>query len=98
MSFSALTIAVMLLVPGVKPDEYSEKWLCDLWAGAQCHATACRNDAKERCTTVSSRCKNASSASVSKDRAERTAQCAKAILKAECGAPAPQECAGVEGP
>ncbi|MFZ5471580.1 MAG: hypothetical protein ACOZIN_19315 [Myxococcota bacterium] len=98
MSFSALTIAVALLMPGAKPDEYSEKWLCDLWAGAQCHATSCRNDGKERCVLVSRRCRNATAASVPKDRADRTAECAKAILKADCGAPAPTECSGVEPP
>ena len=26
---------------GTKPNTNNEKWLCDLWAGAQCHATSC---------------------------------------------------------
>ena len=87
------SLALTLLA--AKPDNYTERNLCDLLAGAQCHATACKKDAKERCTEVSRKCRNTSKTTVPKERAEKTAACAKATLKAKCGAPAPPECDGV---
>ena len=87
------TLALTLLT--AKPDNYTERNLCDLAAGAACHATACLKDAKERCTQASRKCRNLSRATVPKDRADKTAACAKATLQAKCGAPAPPECAGV---
>jgi hypothetical protein len=45
-----LALGLMLLSSqGTKPDEYNEKWLCDLYAGAQCYASACLKDGKARC-------------------------------------------------
>ena len=83
----------------VKPDTYSERWLCDLWAGAVCHATSCKNDAKERCMAVSKACKDTSRKSqVSKENADKKAACARALLKNQCGQPTPAECAGMGAP
>jgi hypothetical protein len=94
-----LALSVMLLSSqGTKPNEYNEKYLCDLYAGAQCYATSCQKDGKQRCEQVSKPCKAASRKTpVTKDRAERTAACAKAILQSKCGSPAPSECSGVTG-
>lgn len=80
------------------PGQYSEKWLCDLWAGAQCYQSSCRNDAKERCDAESRRCRNATRATVPNESAERTAACARALLSSTCGAPVPSECQGVTPP
>ena len=80
------------------PGTYNEKWLCDLWAGAQCYQTSCQKDAKAQCETVSRRCRGRTHAAVSQDRAEKTAACAKAMLQAACGAPTPSECSGISPP
>lgn len=81
---------------GTKPEQYNERWLCDLWAGAQCHATACLPDAKERCLAVSKPCtETRRSRRVEPARAEKKASCARALLKAGCGAPRPSECEGL---
>ncbi|MBX5482948.1 MAG: hypothetical protein IRZ16_14075 [Myxococcaceae bacterium] len=94
-----LAATALLFTVGVHPGEYSEKSLCDLWAGARCHATACMPDGKQRCADVSAQCRGASNATVpSKDHAERVATCARALLKAHCGDPLPAECEGVDGP
>ena len=90
--------ALLLFLAGAKPDEYTERSLCDLWAGAQCYATSCMKDAKERCMAVSKRCRDTSRQSVPKERADRTAECAKAMLRGQCGGAAPPECSGVDGP
>ena len=83
----------------VKPETYSERWLCDLWAGAVCQATSCKHDAKERCVAVSKACKDTSRENeVSKDNADKKAACARALLKNTCGQPAPAECAGLGAP
>ncbi|MBI3185993.1 MAG: hypothetical protein HYZ28_27980 [Myxococcales bacterium] len=95
MSAAAFSTALLLLLGGAKPGEYTERSLCDLWAGAHCHATKCLKDAKERCTAVSSRCRGATRHVVSRSRAERTAACAKALLQSSCGGPTPSECADV---
>ncbi len=94
-----LALGMLLLTSqGTKPDEYNEKWLCDLYAGAQCHATACQKDGKARCEQASKPCQTSSRKTpVSKERAEKTAACAKAILQSKCGAPSPAECSGVTG-
>lgn len=97
MSIAACS-ALILLLSSAKPEDYTERSLCDLWAGAQCYATSCLKDAKERCATVSRRCRHSSRAVVPKERAEKTAACAKALLKGKCGDPSPPECADVTGP
>lgn len=80
---------------GTKPNTYSERWLCDLWAGAQCHATSCQKDGKARCEAVSKQCQATSEEStVDGARAERKAACARALLKQQCGASKPAECDG----
>lgn len=96
----ALAAALVLNASsGTKPDTYNERWLCDLWAGAQCHATSCQKDAKDRCQAVSKACNQTSKKEpVSKERADKMAACARALLKADCGAPQPPECQGVSAP
>ena len=42
--------ALVMSIEGVQPPDYSERSLCDLWAGARCHVTACLPDAKKQCT------------------------------------------------
>lgn len=83
---------------GTAPGQYSEKWLCDLYAGAQCYQTSCRQDAKEQCAAASKKCRGRTSSTVPPDRAEKTAACAKAMLSAACGAPTPDECKDVTPP
>ena len=87
--------AVALAAQGPKPREYSERDLCEVWAAAQCHAASCQDNAKDRCSAESRKCRNSSRANVGKDRANRVSGCAKALLKAKCGAPNPSECADV---
>lgn len=81
---------------GTKPNTYNERWLCDLWAGAQCHATSCQKDGKVRCEAVSKQCDATSpKAGVDLVRAEKKAACARALLKEECGGKKPPECDGL---
>ena len=81
---------------GTQPNTYTERWLCDLWAGAQCHATSCKKDGKERCLAVSKQCEQTSrQKTVEPERAEKRAACARALLKLPCGAPVPPECEGL---
>lgn len=81
---------------GTRPNTYSERWLCDLWAGAQCYANACKQDGKARCEAVSKQCEATSrESSVDGARAERKAACARALLKSTCGAATPAECDGL---
>jgi hypothetical protein len=87
--------ALLVLLSGAQRDTYSERSLCDLMAGAQCYATSCEKDAKERCQMVSQRCKGATEQTVPQERADKSAACARAMLQNACGAPAPEECAGV---
>lgn len=80
---------------GVKPNTYSQRWLCDLWAGAQCYATACQKDGKARCEAVSKQCQSTGESTVDASKAERKAACARALLKSGCGAATPPECDGL---
>jgi len=78
---------------GVKPPDYTERSLCELWAGAQCQQMqGCSENAKERCQAESKRCRAQPRTTVSKERADRVAECAKALLKQKCGEPLPQAC------
>jgi hypothetical protein len=95
LSAAAVVSALVLLLSGGKPDTYTERSLCDLWAGAQCHATSCKNDGKERCASVSRRCATATQQTVPKERAEKAAACARALLTTSCGGESPAECADV---
>jgi hypothetical protein len=96
MLIAAVASAFLLSSSGVKPDHYSERWLCDLWAGAQCHATSCKKDGKERCEAVSKACNQTSKkAQVPDERASKQSACARALLKVPCGAPKPAECEGL---
>ena len=72
-----VTSTLVLSLAGVKPPHYSEKGLCDLWAGARCYATSCEKDAKLRCTSEASQCRGRTEASVPDERAERVAACAR---------------------
>lgn len=88
----------LLFSQGARPPDYTEKGLCDLWAGAQCAAARCGDNAQERCKQESKRCRRMSRATVTGERAKRVSACAKAMLKAKCGEPAPAECSGVSAP
>lgn len=92
MFLSAVVASVLISASGAKPEEYTERSLCDLWAGAQCHATSCLEDGKQRCATVSRKCRDAGKSTVPKERADRTAACARALLAQACGAPTPEAC------
>jgi hypothetical protein len=93
-----ITLALMWLLrtsSATVPDTYNEKWLCDLWAGAQCYATACEKDGKARCEAVSKQCTGLSrERQTDQGRAAKKAACAKALLKQACGKPKPAECDG----
>jgi hypothetical protein len=82
----------------VKPPEYTEKSLCDLWAGAQCEVAKCGENSAERCTAESRRCRNQSRAIVPPERASKVSECAKALLKRKCADPMPTECSDVQEP
>jgi hypothetical protein len=94
-----LVLAASLLVSassGTRPNTYNEKWLCELWAGAQCHATSCQKDGKERCLAVSKQCQETNKkAEVDQGKAAKKAACARALLAQACGAPKPPECDGL---
>lgn len=96
MLLAAAAAFVMSTSVGTKPGTYNEKWLCDLWAGAQCHATSCEKDGKDRCQAVAKQCEQTNRKNpVDADRAEKKAQCAKALLQQACGAPKPAACEGL---
>lgn len=96
MLLAAAAAFVLSTSAGTKPGTYNERWLCDLWAGALCHATSCQKDGKLRCEAVSKQCKETSKrSSVDGDRAEKKAACARALLKQPCGSPRPPECEGL---
>lgn len=96
MLFAAAAALVLSTSSGTKPGTYNERWLCDLWAGALCHATSCQKDGAERCTAVSKQCNETSRrAPVDRAKADRRAACARALLKQTCGAPSPSECDGL---
>lgn len=90
----ALTLIVALAV-GVPRDTYSERWLCDLWAGARCYSTSCEKDAKERCDAVSRQCARTSHAQVDSAKAQAKATCARALLVQKCGEATPSACQGL---
>ena len=90
--------ALVVSIEGVQPPEYSERSLCDLWAGARCYVTSCLPDAKKQCATDSSRCRGTHAVSISPSRSDAVAACAKALLKGKCGDPPPTECQGVTFP
>jgi len=96
MILASLAAALLMTSSGTKPETYSERWLCDLWAGAQCHASSCAKDAKDRCMAAGKQCKDTSrKVAVAKERADKQSACARALLKAACGAPKPAECEGL---
>ncbi len=96
MILATLAAAMLVTSSGTKPNTYNERWLCDLWASAQCHASSCTKDAKEKCSASGKQCKDTSKkVAVAKDRADKQAACARALLQAACGAPKPAECEGL---
>ena len=96
MLFATAAALLLSTSAGTKPNTYNERWLCDLWAGAQCHATSCQKDGKVRCEAVSKQCEATNRAStVDSSRAEKKAACARALLKEDCGAKKPPECDGL---
>ncbi len=96
MLFATAAAALLSLSSGTKPNTYSERWLCDLWAGAQCTAQSCKKDGRARCEAVSKQCESTSRAStVDAAKADRKAACARALLTTGCGAATPSECEGL---
>ncbi len=96
MLLAAAAAFVLSTSSGTRPGAYNDRWLCDLWAGAQCHATSCEKDAKDRCQAVSKACSDLSrKGETDPVRADRKAACARALLKQTCGAPKPAECNGL---
>ncbi|MBL9039876.1 MAG: hypothetical protein JNG84_15265 [Archangium sp.] len=96
MLFAAAATVVLSLSSGTAPNTYSERWLCDLWAGAQCAATSCEKDGKERCEAVSKQCTETSKkVMVDPAKAEKKVACARALLSQTCGAAKPTECDGL---
>ncbi len=95
---AAVLAGLVQMSVAVSPPNYTDKSLCDLWAGAQCHQLECGQNAKERCQEESKRCRGLTRRSAPKEKAAKVASCAKAILKTKCGDPAPTECAGVDAP
>ena len=83
---------------GAKPPDYTEKSLCDLWAGAQCAVAKCGENPQERCKQESKVCRGKSRTTVTGERPRKVAACAKAMLKMKCGEPKPAECNDVTGP
>ena len=100
---SAFVAAVLLSVSvvnphhaGPPPGTSTERRLCDLWAGAQCHMTSCEKDARDRCMASSKQCESTSKTTVvPKERAQKMSTCARAILQGQCGAAKPAECEGL---
>ena len=96
MIIATLAAALLMTSSGTKPDQYSERWLCDLWAAAQCHTTSCAKDAKDRCQAAGKQCEATSKkVTVKKERSDKQSACARALLQAACGAPKPAECEGL---
>jgi len=96
MLLAAAAAFVMSTSVGTKPNTYNERWLCDTWAAAQCHATSCEKDAKERCKAVAKPCEATNRKTpVDPTKAEKKATCARALLQQACGAPKPAECEGL---
>ena len=96
MKIATFAALMFLTGSGVKHDQYSERRLCDLWGAAQCHASSCAKDAKELCSAAGKQCNNTSKTTVvAKERADKQAACARALLKAACGAAKPAECEGL---
>jgi hypothetical protein len=96
MLFAAAAAFVLSTSAGTKPNTYNERWLCDLWAGAQCHATSCQKDGKERCQAVSKQCSETNRrTTVDAERAQKKAECARALLQVPCGAAKPAACDGL---
>jgi hypothetical protein len=94
--FTALVLSgAIALATNVRPPDYTERSLCELWAGAMCQKLKCVEGAKARCQAESKRCRGQPYSVVPKDRAAKVAECAKALLKQKCGEPEPAECSGV---
>ena len=99
MLAALLVSGALSLTVGVKPPDYTERSLCELWAGAQCHVAQCdKASADARCKVESKKCKGHGDGPASKDKAAKVSACAKAMLQKACGAPEPAECSKVEAP
>ena len=76
----------------VSPGQYSEAWLCDLWAGARCHVARCEAD-MSACEAAALRCATASHRRiVNEEEARALAECARHLLQAHCEATLPEAC------
>ncbi|MCL2013120.1 MAG: hypothetical protein FWG75_10090 [Cystobacterineae bacterium] len=74
------------------PGHYSEAWLCDLWAGARCHAARCEAD-MHACEAATQHCINTSHQRiVSEEAAKPLAECARWLLQASCEMSPPKAC------
>ncbi|MCL2625852.1 MAG: hypothetical protein FWD46_03410 [Cystobacterineae bacterium] len=77
---------------GVSPGNYSEAWLCDLWAGARCHTARCEAD-MAACEAAVQHCASASQQRVvSEEEAKPIAECARWLLLSACETPPPKAC------
>jgi hypothetical protein len=95
-----LLLAATLLLPlsAEASRPFSARDLCEVWAAAQCHATSCHEDGRERCTAESRKCPSQSRTAAARQRADQVAACARALLRGRCGDPTPEECSSVTGP
>jgi len=85
--FSALALWL-----AVSPGQYSEAWLCDLWAGARCHAARCEAD-MSACEAATQHCAATSRQRiVNEEEAKAIAECARHLLQAACETSLPEAC------
>jgi hypothetical protein len=93
MSRALIALVLLVLFTGVKANTWSERSLCELWAGAQCAATSCLPDAKERCQAAAHQCEQTDrKLVVDGARAQKKSDCARALLLSTCGGATPAEC------
>jgi len=90
--FSTIGIWAGLLGFAVFPGQYSEAWLCDLWAGARCHMARCEAD-MSACEAATQHCATASHQRVvNEEEARPLAECARQLLQAACETSLPEAC------
>jgi len=96
---STLIVAGLLFAAeSARPPDYTERSLCELWAGAQCQRARCSEGGKQRCAAESKRCMRLHRAIVPRERAAKVAECAKSLLQQKCGEPSPANCENVAPP
>ena len=94
LCLSSLGVSVVSLWLAVFPGQYSEAWLCDLWAGARCHAARCEADLSA-CEAALQHCAGASHRRiVAEEEARPLAECARQLLQATCETRLTEGCVG----